>query len=395
MASIMLITGFFLIALYLVALAAMAFGFHKLQRRIAAPAAPLPDAALPSVAIIISARNEQDNLPGLLRALNRLDYPGEKLEICIIDDRSQDRSREILRRAQAENPCITVLHIDDLIPDTAPKKRAISMGIAATRGEIILLTDADCTPPPTWVRAMAAHYRDRRTVMVPGYSSYRFDHPAPALVRGMLALEYFTHSALAAASTPLHHPITACGCNLSYRRSTWEQVGGFGELNQWISGDDDLFVHKVAQRYPGRFSYAFSAEARVPQAAPKTFRQFWNQRIRYASKSRQYQPGLITGLVAVYFVNVFVFFGSLSFALSPQLAAGAGIAWLLKAGGEWLFLRRVTRACGEEHLLRWFLPAQLVHPLYVIVFGCLGLFARFQWKEDNYEKKTKPELTYS
>ncbi len=395
MEDTLLIIGLALTAFYLLALAAMHRGFARLQRDVAELEQKPAPAELPTVAIVIAARNEQDNLPALLDSLKLLEYPAEKLEICIIDDRSQDRSREILRRAQAEISRLTVLHIDDLLANVAPKKRAISMGIEATKGEVILLTDADCTPPPTWVRAMVAHYRDAQVALVPGYSSYRFVRPAPALVQGMLALENFSNAALAAASTPLHHPITACGCNLSYRRSTWEQAGGFGELNRWVSGDDDLFVHKVAQNKIGRFSYAFSPQACVPQAAPQTFRQFWNQRIRHASKSRIYDPGMIAGLLAVYFVNVFVFLGSLSFAFMPKLAVGAGLAWALKAAAEGLFLHRVARAFGEQHLLRWFVPAQLVHPLYVMVFGCLGLFARFQWKEDSYEKKTKAELTYS
>ena len=54
---------------------------------------------LPSVSIIIAARNEEENLPTLLKNLTKQSYPLDKLEVIIVNDRSTDRTEEILKEA--------------------------------------------------------------------------------------------------------------------------------------------------------------------------------------------------------------------------------------------------------------------------------------------------------
>jgi cellulose synthase/poly-beta-1,6-N-acetylglucosamine synthase-like glycosyltransferase len=376
-----------LAVLYAAALMILRGGLRKLSTR--APQGE-SDRTLPTVSIVVAARNEAHHLPRLLSCLMAQDYPPGQWEIIIVDDRSDDETWSLLEEAAHRHSHIMPLRVTDLLPEIAPKKRALDLAIRSAKGEIILLTDADCTPPPTWARTMAQYYQDG-VVGVVGYSPYRFDLPMPALLKGMLALDYFSLFAVAAASSGYGRTLTASGTNFSYRKQVYLDAGGFESIKQWISGDDDLFLHEVQQKQLGRFAFALDPRAYVPAAAPTGWRQFWNQRIRYASKGKQYGFGMTAGLVAVYLFNLLLVGGV------AAVAAGDFVSddWLLNAGALWFakllleasFLSHAAELFQEQHLLRYFIPTAIVHPLYIILFGFLGLFAGFQWKGEAFEQK--------
>ena len=63
---------------------------------------PLSDVSnqdLPLASVIIAARNEEENLPALLKDLTKQSYPLDKLEVIIVNDRSTDRTGEVLEKA--------------------------------------------------------------------------------------------------------------------------------------------------------------------------------------------------------------------------------------------------------------------------------------------------------
>lgn len=380
-----LLTTYVLLLFYCCALLILMAGFARL-RNIAARRPTITPDELPSISLVVAARNEADNLPRLLHCLFGQEYPAGKLEIIVVDDRSEDGSWNILQKAAEEHPRFRALRVTDLLPDFAPKKRALDLGIRSASGEIILLTDADCTPPPTWAQAMARCYTGETNIVL-GYSPYRFDHGGSFLVRGMLSLDYLSLAAVAAASAGWGRPLTATGTNLSYRRKEFLRTNGFEKIKQWVSGDDDLFVHRAAEDGWGRFSFATAPESFVPAAAPSSWRQFANQRARYASKGRDYDVRVTLGLLAVYLLSVSLVLGAIVVATGMTAWAWpVFLVWLAKSSFEFLFLARVAFAFREQRLLFFFLPTALLHPFYVSIFGFAGLRGRFRWKGDDFRK---------
>ena len=111
----------------------------------------------PSVSAIVAARDEEATLPHCLDALAGQDYKGA-FEVIAVDDRSRDRTWEIIAAKAATWPALKGVQA---APDgrfKCPKKSALAEGIAASSGEILLFTDADCRPPADWVRSMVAHF---------------------------------------------------------------------------------------------------------------------------------------------------------------------------------------------------------------------------------------------
>ena len=84
---------------------------------------------LPFVSVIIPARNEEENLPDLLDDLINQEYPFNKFEIIIIDDRSYDSTPEILLEASENYAFIKTITINKKSKHMTPKKNAIDLGI--------------------------------------------------------------------------------------------------------------------------------------------------------------------------------------------------------------------------------------------------------------------------
>jgi len=333
------------------------------------------------VSVIVAARNEEKNLPALIACLQAQDYPQEKLEIIIVDDRSDDNTWTILTEAERQHDNIKALRITERLADYAPKKRALDMGIRASKGAILLLTDADCLPSPAWAHTVAGYYSPDVHV-VAGYSPYVYSMATSRLVRGMLSLDCFAFAAVAAASTGWGQPLTPTGTNLSYRRDVYFSSGGFEPIKQWISGDDDLFMRYVAGKNLGRFSYALDPAAYVPTFAPISWRQFWHQRIRFGSKSKHHNLPIILGAVAVFLLNAGISLGVvLAMSVGTPAWTPVLIVWGPKALAEFIFLASIASRFNESALLTFFLPTAILHPFYITVFGFLGLFAKFRWKD--------------
>jgi biofilm PGA synthesis N-glycosyltransferase PgaC len=342
----------------------------------------------PAISLIICARNEEQRLPRLLRALERQQYPRDKLEICLVDDRSHDRTGEIIDDFAAAHFNVIALRINDTAPNFAPKKRAIDTAIRRTTGEIILLTDADSTPGPRWVQEMAAAFSPK-VVMVCGYSPYV---PRDSFWQKILALEYFSHAAIAAGGCGVGRPLTCTGSNLAYRREAYLRLGGFEGIAQWISGDDDLLLHKMHKARLGEIAYAAPPAAHAPVRPPNSWQEFKSQRTRYASKSLHYRLPLTLALGVVFLLNLLLSAGWLAVVFGVwKFFAPTVIISLLKAGGDFLYLRQAAKLFGEKKLFSVFPLASLLHPFYVVYFAVRGQFAKFSWRgEQLAAKKAQP-----
>lgn len=120
---------------------------------------PLPEDELPSLSVVIPARNEERKIASALRSVLEQDYPD--MEVVVVDDRSTDDTGAILERMAAERERLTVLHLEELPDGWLGKANALHRGAEVAGGELLLFTDADVMMAPVAVRR-AASYLVRR-----------------------------------------------------------------------------------------------------------------------------------------------------------------------------------------------------------------------------------------
>ncbi len=102
---------------------------------------PLKDA--PRVSILVAARDEEDNIEACITTLLDQDYPNS--ELIVVDDRSRDRTPSILARlARQFGDRLQVVTVRECPDGWFGKNHAMHNGVAATSGEWLLFSDADC-----------------------------------------------------------------------------------------------------------------------------------------------------------------------------------------------------------------------------------------------------------
>ncbi len=99
--------------------------------------------------VVIAFRNEAENLPRLLKSLQKLKYPSTFFEIIFVNDTSTDASEEIILQ-QLKQSNLTFKILQNTPNQFSPKKTAITLAIAEAKHPWILTTDADCKLPSTW-----------------------------------------------------------------------------------------------------------------------------------------------------------------------------------------------------------------------------------------------------
>jgi len=158
-------------------------------------------------------------------------------------------------------------------------------------------------------------------------------------------------------------------------------VNGFSGIDNIASGDDMLLMHKLKKNYPGRIHYLKAKEAIVTSQPMKTWKEFFNQRIRWASKTFYYKDRSLQGaLLLVYMYNLsflaLITAGFFNYWYWMVLAA----TWILKTIIEWPFVSSVARFYEYTPLMKYFFFFQPLHIYYTILAGCFGQLGKYEWK---------------
>jgi hypothetical protein len=152
------ITGLLLALIWLVPTLQLALHFSEVVDLTKPEWEPPQDAPLPSLTIVVPARNEEAEIEPALRSLLHLNYP--QFKIVAINDRSTDQTGQIMERLAAEPAAqgrLRVLHVRELPSGWLGKLHAMWLGARQGRGDWLLFTDADCVFHPDSVRR-AVHY---------------------------------------------------------------------------------------------------------------------------------------------------------------------------------------------------------------------------------------------
>ncbi|HEY3294324.1 MAG TPA: glycosyltransferase [bacterium] len=342
---------------------------------------------LPSVSIIIPARNEARVLERTLKSLLHQNYKGW-WEVVVVDDRSTDGTAAILQDFVQSSDRVRVLTVTVPYP-VSPKKNALALGIRESRGEIIVTTDADCTYDRSWLSTMVSHMTED-TGVVAGLTVFDLPEAAVPAWQKIQWLDFFAQQLLAAGAAGAGVPSSCNGSNLAYRRSVYEQIAGFGSIATLVSGDDVLFAQRVSKLTSWKVVFATEPESIVRSLPVRTVRDVFSQRIRWASKGLAYRKSMSVFLFGMYAYYLLWVAAPLIMLAAPWCALPIlGIAaW--KAAWDYFTIRAGCRIFGERELLRYFLPFVALHTVLTPVFGVGGLLVPYRWKGNSYHTTTLP-----
>lgn len=360
---------------------AMHRGWQRLlRRRPGAEAKPLP-----FISVLLAARNERAHLPQSLAALAAQDYPADCFEIIVIDDHSTDGSPEWV--AAQPLPGLRLLHLSDFLQGraiVAHKKAALTYGISAARGSLIATTDADCCPPPGWLRQLAK----ARAVGYEFITAPVIIAPVTNLLTAFQALDLAAYMRLTGSAQAWGHPLLANGANLAFSRTLFERIGGYAGIDHLPSGDDVLLLQKALAVVPAAITFLPAPAATVVTRPLYRWGDLWQQRLRWAGKTAAYRDRRLTVLQALAFGLSGLILGALALAPllgAPLLAVAGLLVWLVKAAADYAALRAMARHFGHPRWLRWFAAVETLHTVYLVAVGLATLLRpRTVWKGRRY-----------
>jgi cellulose synthase/poly-beta-1,6-N-acetylglucosamine synthase-like glycosyltransferase len=345
------------------------------------------------ITVIIPARNEEEFIGRCLDSVCNQSYPKHLFEVLVVDDHSTDNTAAIIRSYAAQN--VKLISLKDFINAdlNSYKKKAIEIAMQQSTGELIVTTDADCFTKENWLQTIAAFYEAHQPEFIAAPVSIDCSNTFIEFLQG---LDFMTLQGITGASVHKKIHSMCNGANLAYTRKVFEEVGGFAGIDHIASGDDMLLMHKIYTRYPDKVMFLKSKEAIVFTAPVNSIREFFNQRIRWASKADKYDDKRIFAvLLLVYLVNllllalpVIAIFANTVFTIQLYPFSFMFTVWelwlfliIIKTITELIFLLPVAKFFGKQSMLWLFPLMQPFHIIYTVIAGWLGKFGSYSWKE--------------
>lgn len=326
------------------------------------------------VSIIIPARNEEKHIGRCLDSLLAQDYPSELMEIIVVDDQSDDRTASIVKSYED----IRIQLIKILSDEKFGKKSSVAKGIHGSNYEIIITTDADCIFQKQWLATMVTCKENRDAVLVAAPVAFQKEKNYLDVFQ---SLDFISLQGITAVAVSNKLFNMCNGANLLYTRTAFDAVHGFQNIDQIASGDDMLLMEKIDKAFSHRITYCYAKEAIVETVAASDWRAFFQQRIRWASKAKNYQGFNIKAmLLLVFLVNLIsVVLFILSF-MEINYVKWYLLFMLIKVVGEIPFMLHVSMFFNKQRLITWFIPTQILHTIYTIIAAFFGWITRYEWK---------------
>lgn len=331
------------------------------------------------VTVLIAARNEEAGIHQTIEDILAQQYPKHLLEVIIADDHSTDRTAEII--SSYADRGIKLLQLKEDKALNSYKKKAISEAIRLSTGDLMVATDADCRMGPHWLEAVVNRFETSDVLMLSSPVTFFEDKN---LFESLQTLEFSAFIGLGAATIGNKKASTCNGANLAYKKTIFNEVGGFKGIDDLASGDDELLLQKIAAKYPNGIGFLKQREAIVYTHAKPTWEEFKQQRRRWASKSVKYKDKAIVALaVGFWLFNIFILVNLVAGIFNSYYLKIALVQLLLKIVAEGCFLLLIAAFFKRKKLLLLLPLGSVLHVFYVIYIGIIGNKGTYEWKGRN------------
>jgi cellulose synthase/poly-beta-1,6-N-acetylglucosamine synthase-like glycosyltransferase len=339
--------------LYVVFSLLLSYGLSRKYPRIKNPHFP--------ATVIVSARNEAENILACLQSLEALDYPENLLEIIVVNDRSEDETEQIITEFIDQKPCFKYFKISKSIPDLSGKASAISQAIEQSQGEIIFITDADCVVPENWIKKTILYFAGQ-VGMVAGFTLLNFSR---GTFNNIQNLDWAYLLSVAAGAAGLGIPLTCMGNNFAFRRSAYEMVGGYHGVGFSVT-EDFALLKAIARRTSWKIRFAIDRECLVKTKPMISWKDFFNQRKRWAVGGQSVH-WLGKLLIGISMVTNFILIGSVIFSQNYSFILSLLLCMFI---GDYLLVRSSAKQLNAKLHLKY-LP---FYRIFFILYSTVLLF---------------------
>lgn len=353
--------------LYLVEYSALRIGRARMAR-----VRPVRRAVYPTATVIVAARNEEANIERCLRGLLEQDFPADRLQIIAVNDESEDATLAIMEQLAAEHPGRLVIVTTKAEESPARgKARAIAQGMDHATGEIVLLTDADCLPPTTWVRGVVDYFQPG--VDVCGGFTVIEEHSLFGIAQ---QLDWIHLQTLGSDALGLGFPVGVIGNNFSFRKAAYDAVGGYRAVPFTVTEDFALFQAMTRKGY--RAIFPCDHDARMRSLPCETMGEMLRQKQRWARGGTENDvPGYTLFIVALVML--------VAFSIAPFVSLrGWALVWCVKFFCDIMVLTPSFRALRMTDRLRYLVVFEFYFVVQMMLIPIVMFNPTVMWKGRAY-----------
>ena len=193
------------------------------------------------VSIIVPVRNGEQDIGKVIEALLAQNYPKSETEIIIVDNGSQDRTKEFIKQYPV------ILEIEDQIINSYTAR---NKGIKIAKGDVFAFTDADCVPAKNWLSEGVRALNEKNADMAGGEIKFILSErlSASEIIDSMIFLQNRDY---------VKENRGAVTANLFVRSSLFGRLGLFAEVR---SGGD---IEWTSRALRSGFSLIYAPQAIV------------------------------------------------------------------------------------------------------------------------------------
>jgi len=257
----------------------LAVGLFILSRFVLAAfyTAPPDVGFLPTAAVIVAARNEEDAIGKTMARIYAEGYPRDRLEVIVVNDGSTDGTLKEMRMAQARHPTLTVVDFEQ----NKGKRHGMAIGALLARAEFLIYVDSDSFLMPGAIRKVLQGLADPTVAAVAGHTDV--ENVAVNALTRMQDVRYFVSYRVMKAAESVFGAVSCCpGCFSAYRKSCVLNV-----LDRWLHqrflgryctyGDDRSLTNYLLRDY----RILYDDEALATTIVPERWTHYIRQQARW------------------------------------------------------------------------------------------------------------------
>lgn len=287
-----------------------------------------------SVTLIIPAHNEEGSIAETIENVLMNDYPKEFLEIIVVNDRSIDKTKQIVEKLCKKYPELKLLNRTEKSSDKVlnGKSDAINAALAIAKGELIAVTDADSFPDVDSLKKIVGYFDKPNMAAVTSFVKVR--NKEGNLYGKVQALEYTVLAWNRKILDFVDSVYVTNGPLSVYRKKFLLEIGGFDVTT--ITEDIDVTWNLMSKGY----QTSMCLDAKASTIVPTTFKKWFRQRVRWGiggvqaikKYKKSVTKGGMFGFFVIPFVFLSIFLSIVGFAFSAYLIIKSLSARILSTG---------------------------------------------------------------
>jgi chlorobactene glucosyltransferase len=289
------------------------------------PVVDAPEAG-PLVSVIVPARNEERVIERCVRSLLNQQYPS--YEILALNDRSTDKTGEILSRLAAQDDRLRVIQGEALPDGWVGKCWAVHQAACLARGAWLLFVDADTRHSPAMLAASVSYAEQHGVdLLTLGPHQELGTFWERAILPAIFGAVMTAGGSIADVNSPLRPHAKAIGHFMLFRAEVYRRLGGHESVRDEIV-DDFAFARRI--KGTGHRLLMADGQNLVSTRMYHSLREIWEGFGKNSYAEARRQPGGVVSAIALLWVVVV---GSplLLARLLSRASRGLGLSWLERA----------------------------------------------------------------